>query len=188
VANKKVILFFFALVISNHSISSILPLCDRGFSYGYNTAEFEVSWKSLLSAWMTQIPPISPREEEWLNSELESGDFGRVTRARKSTEFYLKESRRILGNMLYIFEGDYPSLEKYIFLSSELISYEQTGQIYILRLTESGAITLDWISKPSDRLSGPLQLALKPDPPYSDFLNELQKHILRCFMPQLLEQ
>lgn len=166
------------------------PICNMGYSYGNTPEQFEEAWTSFIGKWYDAIPPLSPREEKWLNLELNSGDSKRLMRAQESSEYRLYESKRILGNLYFMFskaEG-YSDIEKYVFTLDNLFEYEGNGRYHLNYLTTSGQISLPTISGSSDRIESAFHIPMSVDPDDWWMLTMLQQHILRCFIPILLQE
>jgi hypothetical protein len=104
-------------------------------------------WTPKFKKLHESIPILSPKEEDWLKSEMTHDDSNRRTRAESSTEYHLVEVKRWAGVLLFTISNAEKSTDKLSLLAYELSDPFMSDRLKILidrNVIAPSALPDDW--------------------------------------------
>jgi len=180
------LLFIFAS-LNSYAFTNGCPNDNSGtlFAQFINEKKLLEYWKQKLEKFYTAVPNLSPKEDKWLNDEINAGGE-RLARVSTSNEFAIRVVKNDIGNALFVMQNKLNSTSK----MSQIVAwneflYHLTWRndlaIYIDMLIRSGTIKVNDLP-PSWNIIGDT---------YAEKINFgktlLSSNVLGCIIPRIAE-
>lgn len=170
------------------SQTEFCPVSEQEASRSPDPSALAEFWLERFELLSDAVASLSPREEQWLQDEVNQSDSQRVARAMRSQEYAIREARRDADNLLSLrlVTGDtvppveMPAIMNWSFFVSALLDYD--APVHLARLASEGLVDEAAFPSAWTVLAGggfPLEESIRAA------RTNLARHIVVCVIPQV---